>query len=374
MIPLSQRIALEINRIWRYNQAKLHPLRQLFWEVTLCCNASCRHCGSDCSSIDTSDPKRSLSHNTEMPLEDFLKVLDEEITPHVDTYRTMIILSGGEPLMRKDIENIGLSLHNRKYPWGLVTNGIALTEEKFSSLRKCGLTSMTISLDGTEEDHIWMRRNPLAFEGACRAIRLCADDPSITWDVVTCVTPRMLPKLNEIQQFLWSMGCRLWRVVNVDPMGRGGLKEQTPADGLLLNETEFRQMLDFIALQRQQGRHVSYGCAGFVGDYEGKVRDYLYRCAAGIEVASILCDGSISACTSIRGQYYQGNIYRDKFWDVWENRFQPYRDRKWMHQQYPCDRCKVWRYCLGNGLHLRTREGELMVCHYNALHNKPLYP
>ena len=33
---------------------------------------------------------------------------------------------------------------------------------------------MTVSLDGLEKDHIWMRQHPLAFEGACRAIRLCA--------------------------------------------------------------------------------------------------------------------------------------------------------------------------------------------------------
>ena len=124
-------------------------------------------------------------------------------------------------------------------------------------------------------------------------------------------------------------------------------------------------MLDFIRDERKAGRHVSYSCEGFLGDYEAEVRDHLYQCAAGLSVASILIDGSISACTSIRGKYYQGNIYKDHFWEVWENGFKPYRDRSWMRETAPCKDCKVWRYCEGNGMHLRREDGSLMLCHYH---------
>lgn len=311
-----------------------------------------------------------------MPLADFLNVLDTQITPHVDTSKVMIILSGGEPLVRQDIEQIGAAICQRKYPWGMVTNGIALTEKKYAALRQVGLLSMSVSLDGLEADHIWMRRTPLAFEGACRAIKLCAADSQMTWDVVTCVTPRTINKLREVQQLLWSLGCRNWRIVNVDPMGRGSIDNQlnTDEDRILLNEQEFVYLMNFISEERQLGRHVSYGCPGFLGDFEGAVRDYFYRCAAGIEVASILCDGSISACTSIRGKYYQGNIYKDNFWEVWENRFEVYRNREWMRNQSPCNACKVWKFCQGNGMHLRTENGHLLVCHYNGIYKNSLYP
>ncbi|MBP5757925.1 MAG: SPASM domain-containing protein, partial [Bacteroidales bacterium] len=117
----------------------------------------------------------------------------------------------------------------------------------------------------------------------------------------------------------------------------------------------------------QEGRiHASYGCEGFLGKYEGQVRDYIYQCHAGVTVASVLIDGSISACTSIRGKYYQGNIYKDNFWDVWQNRFQPYRDRSWMRKDQ-CADCKMFRYCEGNGMHLRDEEGNLMVCHLKRI-------
>ena len=102
-------------------------------------------------------------------------------------------------------------------------------------------------------------------------------------------------------------------------------------------------------------------------DYEGEIRDYLFHCMAGISVASILIDGSISACTSIRGKYYQGNIYKDDFWDVWENRFESYRNREWMRKQEPCNNCKLFRYCEGGGMHLRREDGSLMLCHHNKL-------
>ena len=96
--------------------------------------------------------------------------------------------------------------------------------------------------------------------------------------------------------------------------------------------------------------HLGYGCEGFLGNYEGDVRDNFYSCNAGISVGSVLIDGSISACPSIRSNFHQGNIYRDDFMEVWENRFHSF-----------------FRYCEGNGMHLRDEAGELLLCHLKRL-------
>ena len=247
-----------------------------------------------------------------MPAEDFLHVLDTEITPHVNPTEVLIIISGGEPLMRKDLAQVGRALMQRGYPWGMVTNGLALTESRFLELTDAGLRSLTISCDGLEADHVWLRQHPLAFEGATRAIRLIADYNSqssnrqssnrpIVWDVVTCANRRNIDHLPAIRDMLWRLGVRDWRVFGIDPMGRAASNPE-----LLLDDNQFRYLMDFIAAEREAGRHVSYSCEGYLGTYEGRVRDHLYQCAAGISVASILIDGSISACTSIRGKYYQG--------------------------------------------------------------------
>ncbi|MGM9831960.1 MAG: TIGR04133 family radical SAM/SPASM protein [Paludibacteraceae bacterium] len=351
-MQLKLKLALELERLRRQNLKKLHPLQQLFWESTLRCNVHCRHCGSDC---------RSTELTPDMPAEDFLRVLDT-ITPHVNPRQVLIVISGGEPTMRKDLESVGAQIKKRGYPWGMVTNGLALTESRFRALREAGLVTMTVSLDGLEEDHDWMRGHKGSFVAASRAIRLAASDPMLTWDVVTCVNRRNIHRLPELRDYLWSLGVRNWRVFAISPMGRA---KNDPE--LLVTDEEYRYMLDFIKSERAAGRHVSYSCEGFLGSYEGEVRDHLFHCMAGISVASILIDGSISACTSIRGKYYQGNIYQDDFWTVWENGFEPYRNRQWMRRIEPCNTCKLFRYCEGNGMHLRREDGSLMVCHLHRL-------
>ena len=64
--------------------------------------------------------------------------------------------------------------------------------------------------------------------------------------------------------------------------------------------------------------------------------------------------------------FHQGNIYQDDFIEVWENRFQPYRDRSWM-KKGQCGDCKWFRYCQVNGMHLRDDNGDLILCHLGRL-------
>ena len=375
-MELRKRIIFELERLRRKNLQQLHPLQQLFWESTLRCNVHCLHCGSDCSSSEVTP---------DMPAEDFLNVLDKSVTPHVDPHKVLIIISGGEPLMRTDLAEVGKALYQRGYPWGMVTNGLALTEKRFKELMQSGLRSMAISFDGMKDNHNWMRQHPLAFDGATRAIKLAAQygvqhsskvqDGStlnnteqaqsakrLVWDVVTCVNQRTIKQLDEMREYLWSIGVRNWRLITIDPMGRAAENPE-----LMLSPEQHRYVLDYIREKRKEGLHISYSCEGFMPDYEGEIRDYLFHCMAGVSVASILIDGSISACTSIRGKYYQGNIYHDDFWDVWENRFEPYRNRKWMKQLEPCNNCKLFRYCEGGGMHLRREDGSPMLCHHNKL-------
>lgn len=346
-----QRLSLELFRHYRHNNAKLHPLTTLFWECTLRCNMNCRHCGSDCKMAPAKD----------MPAEDFFRVIDD-ITPHVDPHKTFIIFTGGEALLRPDLEACGLELYRRGFPWGVVSNGYLLDEAKLDALLRSGMHSMTISLDGFEDDHNWMRQNPHSFEHAANAVKLLVKEKEIVWDIVTCVNPHNIARLEEFKEWLVSIGVKRWRLFTIVPMGRAANNPE-----LQLDDEQFRSVFEFIKKTREEGRiHVNYGCEGFVGPYELQVRDQMFYCRAGIEVASILNDGSISGCTSIRSNFNQGNIYRDSFWDVWEHGYQKYRDRSWT-KKGQCKDCKVFRYCEGSGMHLYDDNEELRFCHYHRL-------
>lgn len=351
-LSLKQRIAFELQRQLIKDQAEKHPLRQLFWECTLRCNMKCRHCGSDC--------KTSALH-PDMPFEDFEKVL-RRIKETYDSHKVMIVITGGEPLMRKDIEKCGRAIYDMEFPWGIVSNGLLMTPQKIEGLLRAGMHSATISLDGFQEEHEWMRGVRGSFKNATEAIRILANEPSIKFDVVTCVNNKNYDTLPEFKEYLISLGLKNWRLFTVFPVGRAA---QDPE--LQLSDERFRGVMDFIKQTRKEGRiSVSYGCEGFLGEYEGKVRDHMFTCQAGMSISSVMIDGSISACASIRSKLAQGNIYKDDFIDVWENRYQPYRDRSWM-KTGECADCKYFRYCQGNGMHLRDDNGELILCHLKRL-------
>jgi len=89
MLPALKKHAF---RVFRESETKLHELNYLFWECTTRCNLRCRHCGSDCSQ-DPSYP--------DMPLEDFLAALDTIEKP---ANNLTVVLTGGEPLLRDDVE------------------------------------------------------------------------------------------------------------------------------------------------------------------------------------------------------------------------------------------------------------------------------
>jgi radical SAM enzyme (rSAM/lipoprotein system) len=239
---------------------------------------------------------------------------------------------------------------------------LLLNRRRLDSLLAAGLHSITISLDGFEEAHNWLRQHPQSYAKALHAIRILTSEKEIVWDVVTCANRNNINQLVDFKEFLIDNGVKNWRIFTIFPVGRAA---QFPE--LQLSDAEFTSVLDFIRETRKEGRiRLNYGCEGFLGEYEMEVRDHFYQCFAGINVASVLADGSISACPSIRANFHQGNIYKDDFIDVWNNRFQPFRDRAWARKGF-CADCAMFRYCEGNGMHLHDDDGNLLVCHYRRI-------
>ncbi|MBO4321053.1 MAG: TIGR04133 family radical SAM/SPASM protein [Treponema sp.] len=346
-LSLGDKLKRNVFSIYRKGIAKKHELNYLFWECTLRCNLNCRHCGSDC--LKSSGIK-------DMPLEDFTKVLDS-IKSKNTSRNLAVAITGGEPLLRDDLEKAGLEIIKRGFSWGIVTNGLLLDESRFHSLRQSGLSSMSVSLDGLEEEHTYLRKNPKSFSTVVNAIDIMAAEHNTNprafiFDVITCVHHGNISILPKLRDFLIQKGVEQWRIFSIFPTGRAVNED------LSLTPEEYRNLMDFIYQTRTyrnsegRGIHLNYSCEGYLGSYELKVRDFFFFCRAGINVGSVMCDGSISACLSVRAKdFIQGNIYSDDFMDVWNNCYQNMRDRSWTKKGM-CAECKSWKWCMGNGLHL----------------------
>ena len=332
-------------------RTKRRLLQEVFWECTLRCNLNCLHCGSDC---------RKEEMPQDMPFSDFARVLDQIVLEN-EPSKIMVITTGGEPLVRKDIVECGREITRRGFIWGMVSNGMLLDTLKLQQLINAGLKTIAISLDGFEAEHNWMRGNGNSFCRAVNAIKALTNS-DITWDVITCVNARNFSSLSKFKDFLLGIGVTHWRLFTVFPMGRAANNMD-----LQLTSEQFRLLMEFIKEERGKSDiRVSYSCEGYLGDYELNVRDYPFFCGAGINTASVRYDGAISGCLSIRSKFDQGNIYNDNFMDVWNHRFGVFRNRKWM-KQGTCSNCTIWNLCRGGAMHLRKEDGEMLACSYHKL-------
>ena len=339
---------------FRRKETQLHELSYLFWECTQRCNLNCRHCGSDCV---------ASSRHKDMPFDDFLNA----IKPLESKYKrnsVLVVITGGEPLVRTDLADCGRQLWQHGFPWGIVSNGYAYNEARHKELMDAGMSSITISLDGLKATHDAFRKREGSFENALNAIDLIALERRLpVYDVVTCVSPMNLGELNNLKQLLIEHHVKAWRFFTIEPIGRAANDPD-----LQLNDQQFRQLMDFIVATRKEGKiDAKFSCEAYVGPYERKVRDWYYFCRAGITIGSVLVDGSISACPNIDRRFVQGNIYQDDFFDVWTNRFKPFRDRDWMKVGI-CKDCEVYKNCLGGAMHLHQEHpGDILHCHYQQL-------
>ncbi len=337
-----------------------HRLRYLFWESTLSCNLNCRHCGSDCSSIrDT-----RLDLTTDEIIEGF-----ESIATRYDPKGIMIAITGGEPLLRKDLFTVTERISALGFPWGMVTNGFAMTKEMVKECRRTGMRTITVSIDGLKDDHNWLRRNKDSFDRAIGAVRSLGDEAFLSnLQIATTVSRKVIDKLPDIYDFIGTEHIDEWRLITLFPGGRARNDED-----LLLRVGDYRKLYAFVRDARKNSPPimVTLDEEGYLGcDFEKEVRDSFYDCPAGIEVGGILANGDISACPSISRKLVQGNIRTGSFADCWENKFQPFRDRRWMKQGI-CESCSQWWICRGNSIHLwNFDKNEPDVCHFSYLNGK----
>lgn len=352
---------LTLMKNYKEQEMKNHTLVDLFWECTLTCNAKCKHCGS-------SAEKRK--YEGELTTEEIKRAF-KQIATDMEASKILINVTGGEPLVRKDLcEVMEYATNELGFHWGMTTNGILLTEENIEKLKKANMETISISIDGLENTHNQFRGVPNSYRTIINNIKNLKKAGYVKHIQVTTVFHKKnIEEIEEIYHIMLGLGLDSWRLISMDPIGRA--KEN---DDLLLNGEEIKKLLDFIKEKNKKKKlELVYGCPGFLGlEYEKEVRKHFFNCRTGINVASILYNGDLFVCPNVPRikSLIQGNIRTDNFKDVWDNKYKEFRTM----DRTKCDKCKkceYWNYCLGGAYHTwNFAKNEQNKCTYNMIYGK----
>ena len=326
----------QLEDVARYRERlKAAPsLRWLFFEITNRCNLSCKHCGSNCTGRGQS-----------LALEDVEKTLTE-----VRAEKPMICLTGGEPMLHPQIFEMGQLVRSMGLFWGMTTNATLINEEAVVKLRRSGLSTVSVSLDGMEQSHDRLRGKKGAWRSAVHGLQLL-QEAGFAPQVTTVVHRDNIHELDQLYTLLCEMGISSWRPINIEPIGRA-----CESGHLMLKPEQFAYLLSYIQKKRfdhECKMEVTYGCSHYLGvARERMVRDHYFMCGAGNIVASVRSNGDICACLDIinRQELVQGNISRDNFMEVWRNGFQVFRGDRTADCE-KCINCSERFICGGDSAH-----------------------
>ena len=347
----------QLDQLAAYRKQKfIEPeLRHLFLELTLQCNARCFHCGSSC------DPNAPQG----LAPEQYLAVL-EDVKENFDLSRMMLCITGGEPLLYKDFFPLMQEAHRMGFSWGMTSNATFITRDVARKLREAGMGTISVSIDGLPETHDRLRGLPGGWKRAMQGIQNLIDEGGFrAIQVTTVLNHQNMQELDRLYEIFEKVDLDSWRVVGLEPIGRA--KEHPD---LMLTPEDQRRMFDFIREKREADIPVQYGCSHFLGlDYEREVRDWYFFCNAGVYTASIMANGDIGACLDIerRPETVQGSVLREKFSDVWRNRFELFR-KPLSTLNRTCAECPEEKWCGGGAAHSWDYDrNEQQICFRNIL-------
>ena len=313
-------------------------LKTLFWECTLRCNAYCKFCGSRCGDVKSD----------ELTGEEILACF-REVAEGYDPSEIMINVTGGEPLLRADLFEVMKNARELGFHWGMVTNGVLITDEVIEKMKSAGMSTISVSIDGVGELHDSLRGIPGAFDKIISGVRSLAEADFLDCiQVTTVVNSENVDSLDELYSVLSTLGIDSWRVAIVDPIGRA-----RDNDRLLLDAEGLRKYFEFLERSRSfDGMDVTTSCSHYLGELDGKYRNHRFSCNTGKSVASILANGDVFVCPNVerRPELIQGNVKTDSFVDLWERGFSFFRSEERCLSE-KCRGCSSWDKCKGDSLH-----------------------
>jgi len=209
-------------------------LRLVAWEITRACNLRCIHCRA--AACERRDPD-------ELSTEECFGVIDDIVS----FARPIIILTGGEPLLRPDVFDIASYGTERGLRMVMAPNGTLLDEPAAQRCIASGIQRISISIDGAAAQvHDDFRQMPGAFEGAMNGIR-AAKAVGLEFQINTSLTMKNLAELPKVLAMAVELGAAAHHIFLLVPVGRGeNLK------GVEIPPDQYEETLNWIYDQREK--------------------------------------------------------------------------------------------------------------------------
>jgi AdoMet-dependent heme synthase len=318
-------------------------LRLVAWETTRNCNLSCKHC------------RASAEHGTfsgELTTDKCLQLVDQIAR----TGNPIVILTGGEPLLRDDIFEIAAYGTAQGLKMVMAPNGTLITETTARQMADAGIQRISISIDGaTPEAHDDFRGVPGAYEGAISGAQL-AREAGVAFQINTTITNQNLHAIPEIMDLAERIGAVAHHIFLLVPTGRGKelahqaisaadyestlnwFYDRKKTTHLQLKATCAPQYYRILRQRaREENTPISFQTHGLDAVTRG--------CLGGTAFCFISHVGIVQPCGFL--ELNCGDITRDDFQHIWEQSPQFLSLRDFNNLKGKCGRCEFKRVCGG---------------------------
>jgi len=317
--------------------------RLVAWEITRSCNLNCVHCRA---------ASERGPYAGELDTKKCLEVLDQI----VQTGKPIVILTGGEPLLRKDVFELARYGTDLGLRMVMATNGTLLTPAIADELIASGIKRVSISLDGADaQEHDRFRKVPGAFQGALEGVELLKR-AGIEYQINTTVTKHNIHQVEKMLDLAIELGAVAHHLFLLVPTGRA--KEMIDQE---IEALEYEKLLHwFNDMRNQTPLHLKATCAphyyrvlrqeahakGEKVDFDTYGLDAVTRgCLGGTSFCFVSYEGVVQPCGYL--ELNCGDLRQSSFKSIWENSEYFLQLRDFSAYKGKCGRCEYLKFCGG---------------------------
>jgi radical SAM protein with 4Fe4S-binding SPASM domain len=319
----------------------------VFWETTIACNLRCAHCRRGEGSPDRS--------SDELTTGEAASLIDEL----ADYGVRVLVLSGGEPLLREDIYDLAARGVDAGMQVALATNGTLLDAASADLLQAAGVARVSVSLDAVEAElHDRFRNQAGAFAAAVAGAHELAA-AGLPFQINMTVTRHNAERLDDMRQLAQDLGAAALHLFMLVPVGCGlQIADEEQVDAQMY-ETVLNWVLD---RQEDTDLEIRATCAPHharIAHQRGKHAAGGSGCLAGRSIAFVSYDGKLYGCGYLPVE--AGDLRVETFRHAWENSdvFGRLRDPAALGGK--CGACGYRRLCAGCRARAYGTSGDIMA-------------